>query len=169
MDSNNYASKPIIIDIEASGFGIGSYPIEVGIALPTKKTECYLIRPEPSWTHWEESAESVHQIPRDTLFEYGTEARIVAQRLNSLLRGKTVYSDGWSKDASWMATLYEAVDIVPLFRIETLTKILDSTQLDRWEILKQEVISDLDLRRHRASNDALILQNTFQRSLAASI
>lgn len=158
--------KPaIIIDIEASGFGAGSYPIEIGIAFPDGDTQCYLIKPEENWTHWGKEAEAVHGINQNTLAEYGTDARTVAQRLNSLLRGKTVYSDGWSKDVSWLATLFETVENIPLFRIETLTKILNQTQLDCWEKIKASVIQDLGLTRHRASADALILQHTYQRSL----
>ena len=167
---NNHVEResqhPIIIDIEASGFGAGSYPIEVGVAMPDGETECYLIKPEHDWVHWETSAEKVHQISRDTLIQYGTEARKVSQRLNSLLRGKTVYSDGWSKDVSWLAKLFESVDNTPLFRVETLAKILNQVQLNCWEKIKVDVIKDLGLRRHRASADALILQHTFQRSLA---
>ena len=40
-----------IIDLEASGFGSSSYPIEVGIVLPNGQTYCSLIVPEPDWRH----------------------------------------------------------------------------------------------------------------------
>ena len=48
---------PAIIDIEASGFGRGSYPIEVGFALPDRTSYSFLIKPAQSWTHWSEDAE----------------------------------------------------------------------------------------------------------------
>ena len=51
---------PTILDIEASGFGPGSYPIEVGLVLPDGDAWCSLIRPEPGWLHWDPSAEQVH-------------------------------------------------------------------------------------------------------------
>ncbi len=38
---------PTVIDVEASGFGAGSYPIEVGVAFPDGRSWCCLIRPEP--------------------------------------------------------------------------------------------------------------------------
>ncbi|PCH60663.1 MAG: hypothetical protein COC05_03740 [Gammaproteobacteria bacterium] len=155
----------MIIDVEASGFGIGSYPIEVGVAFPNGDTQCYLLKPEHDWTHWTKEAQAIHGISQGTLIEYGSDARIVAQRLNSLLRGQTVYSDGWSKDISWLAKLFESVDNTPLFRVETLTKILNQKQMDNWERIKTKVIQELGLTRHRASADALILQHTYQRSL----
>lgn len=161
---NPNADPAIIIDVEASGFGTGSYPIEVGVAFPDGNTQCYLIKPEENWTHWDKKAEAVHGIKLETLAEYGTDARTVAQHLNSLLRGETVYCDGWSKDISWLATLFESVDNTPLFRIETLTKLLSETQLNNWENIKTNVIQELGLTRHRASADALILQHTYQRS-----
>ena len=50
----NHSGKPqaITIDVEASGFGVGSYPIEVGVAFPDGGTQCYLIKPEHDWIHW---------------------------------------------------------------------------------------------------------------------
>jgi hypothetical protein len=36
--------RPNIIDIEASGFGVDSYPIEVGIVLSTGQKYCALIK-----------------------------------------------------------------------------------------------------------------------------
>lgn len=44
-------ATPAVLDVEASGFGRYSYPIEVGYALPDGRVFCTLIRPEPHWTH----------------------------------------------------------------------------------------------------------------------
>ena len=40
---------------------------------------------------------------------------------------------------------------------------LADAQLARWDDLKQQVISELSLTRHRASHDARILQSTLLR------
>jgi hypothetical protein len=37
-----------VIDVEASGFGRGSYPIEVGFVLPDGEAVCTLVRPRPT-------------------------------------------------------------------------------------------------------------------------
>ena len=63
--------NPIIIDVEASGFGGMSYPIEVGVALDDDTKYCSLIFPAPEWQHWDEDAEKVHRIARDILETYG--------------------------------------------------------------------------------------------------
>ena len=46
--------EPYIIDVEASGFGNGSYPIEVGVVLNNGEKFCTLIVPAANWTHWDE-------------------------------------------------------------------------------------------------------------------
>ena len=88
-------TRPIIVDVEASGFGQHSYPIEIGLAWNRKKRYCSLIIPEDDWTHWDEKAEAVHHITRDSLFLHGKTVRKIAQDLNIVLNGASVFSDGW--------------------------------------------------------------------------
>jgi len=155
---------PIILDVEASGFGKGSYPIEVGFALPDKNTFCSLIKPLGSWTHWSLGAEEVHGISRETLQQCGHPVKEVAEQLNHHLANKTVYSDGWGYDLSWVSLLYEAAGLPMNFQIETLYTLLHEDQLVLWEKTRNEVISDLGIKRHRASSDARIIQETFIRT-----
>ena len=67
-------SLPTVLDVEASGFGRNSYPIEVGFVLPDGHTFCTLIRPQAHWTHWDEQAAQTHHIPRKVLQERAKEA-----------------------------------------------------------------------------------------------
>src|ERR1700712_3121582 len=97
--------NPIIIDVEASGFGATSYPIEVGVALDDDTKYCSLISPAPDWNHWDSDAEKVHGIARDVLQTHGKPPHEVAATLNELLEGKTLYSDGWVVDKPWLTTL----------------------------------------------------------------
>jgi hypothetical protein len=80
--------NPFIIDVEASGFGAESYPIEIGIALAEGSKYCGLIMPAPDWTHWDDEAEKVHLVPRDILETYGRPMDEVVAQLNELLEGK---------------------------------------------------------------------------------
>ena len=41
---------PAVLDVEASGFGRSSYPIEIGVVFPDGHAYCTLIRPESHWT-----------------------------------------------------------------------------------------------------------------------
>lgn len=154
---------PIIIDIQASGFGRGSYPIEVGLVLPDGTPHCLLISPHRSWTHWDAQAEAVHGMTREVLTSYGRPIPEVAWRLNALLHGKTVYSDAWSFDMSWMGKLYEAASKHQAFRIASLHELIDDDQVSDWDRTKQAVIHDLALQRHRASGGARILHETYRR------
>lgn len=164
MITNLHQDNPVILDIEASGFGKGSYPIEVGFALPDRSTHCYLIKPIDEWTHWNMGAEEVHGISRSLLQEKGRPANEVASHLNHYLSGKTVYSDGWGYDMSWLALLFSCAGIRMKFQIETLYKLLHDDQLLIWEKTRLGVIEDLGIKRHRASSDARIIQETFIRT-----
>jgi len=149
---------PCIIDVEASGFGAGSYPIEVGFVLPTGRAVCTLIRPEPDWTHWDEAAERLHGITRQAAMQHGLPAAKVAELLNRELAGRTVYSDAWSHDYSWLGRLFDAADRPQGFKLEHLRQLLDERQLDRLDEAKREARSALQVQRHRASSDARVLQ-----------
>ena len=154
---------PTVLDVEASGFGRNSYPIEVGYVLPDGKTYCTLIRPEPGWTHWDPEAEHLHHIARATAVAKGRPASEVAQMLNTHLRGQTVYTDGWANDYSWVGALFDVADMAPAFRLENLHALLEQDEADRWHEVKQRVSQALGGQRHRASTDARVLQQTLLR------
>jgi hypothetical protein len=156
---------PTIIDIEASAFGAGSYPIEVGIALPDGATRCFLIRPEPEWTRWDPASEAAHGICRELLEQRGLPVTAIAGSLNHILGRDTVYSDAWGFDSSWLGLLFHHADIMPSFRIEALPALLSEEQTRIWHPVKQEVLEEMALERHRASSDALIIQKTYLRTL----
>jgi hypothetical protein len=88
---------PCVLDIEASGFGRASCPIEVGWVLPDGRARCTLVRPAAHWTHWDLAAERVHGIARAALLAHGRAVSEVAHRLNDELGGHAVYCDGWAQ------------------------------------------------------------------------
>lgn len=151
---------PPIIDLEASGFGRGSYPIEVGFILPHGATYCSLIRPAPHWTHWDPEAERLHHVTRDILADHGKPAREVAGTLNERLRDAVVYSDGWANDFSWLGLLYDEVGLRPAFRLENLRRILSEEEAAGWHATKAAVLAAAPQARHRASADARVIQQT---------
>ncbi len=153
--------SPAFIDVEASGFGTGSYPIEVGFVLGNGKSFCSLIRPQLNWTHWDILAENTHQIRREQLLKYGRYVNDLAAYLNLHLKDVDVYSDAWGNDFPWVNRIFDAAGIVQRFRIRDVRELLTDEQLSRWDATKEQVIARLALRRHRASSDALILQTTY--------
>jgi hypothetical protein len=160
--------NPIIIDIEASGFGSTSYPIEVGIALDDDTKYCSLILPAPDWEHWDSDAEKVHRIARDILETYGNPIREVAAYLNRLLEGKTLYTDGWVVDKPWLTTLFYKAQMNMNFFVSDLEMILSEQQMARWYDTKDRILAEVKKYRHRASFDAWVIQETYKRTLIES-
>jgi len=148
------------IDVEASGLGVGSYPIEVGVALPDGMTHCTLICPPAHWVHWDSQAEQLHRISRDSLLVNGRSVLKAAMLLNEWLDGQTVYTDGWGNDSCWLAKLFAEAGIMQRFTLDSVVTLLDSTQKDAWHPTKDRVLEELRVVRHRASNDALVVQKT---------
>ncbi len=159
---------PAIIDIEASGFGRESYPIEVGVVLPDRKCHCFIIRPAEEWTFWDREAEKIHGISRNTLLDKGLPPEQVASELNQLLHGSRIYTDAWSYDISWLGKLFELTGLPQLFSLESLRYLMSEQQAALWHQTKDQVMEELHLDRHRASSDAKILQETFRRTRAES-
>jgi hypothetical protein len=153
---------PTILDIEASGFGRGSYPIEVGFAGTDGGLFCGLIRPEPDWQHWDLRAEGLHGISRELLRRHGHPAPWMARQLNTRLRGQTVYCDGWAQDYPWLARLYDAAGMQPSFRLDDLRRLLSESEAQRWRGVTEAVRDRQQLTRHRASSDARVLQLSLQ-------
>jgi hypothetical protein len=154
---------PTVLDVEASGFGRNSYPIEIGFVLPNGHAYCTLIRPESHWTHWDAQAEATHHIPRALLVQRGLAVPEVARTINAQLAGQTVYSDGWANDYSWLGALFDAADMSPAFKLENLRALLDDQQADQWHTVKAQVSTERGVQRHRASADARLLQLTLLR------
>ena len=153
---------PAIIDLEASGFGRGSYPIEVGVALEDGTIHAMLIAPADGWDHWDESAEKIHGISREYLKEHGKTVREVAIFLNDLCSGQTLYSDAWSFDSSWLGRLFDEAEIVQRFRLDTITRLLNEDELERWSDVKDQTGQGLGLELHRAANDVKLLRETYK-------
>jgi len=155
---------PTIVDIEASGFGANSYPIEVGVAMADGKTACYLVCPHTSWTHWDPASERLHGLRREQLEKFGRPLAEVARSLNYLLGTQTVYSDAWGVDQSWMSLLFEFAGVRQRFRLEALQCLFCEQQYAVWNRTLEQVFAEYAWPRHRASNDAQAIQQAFLRS-----
>lgn len=151
----------VFLDVEASSLGRGSYPIQIGVALRDGEIRRWLVRPEPEWTHWDLNAQRVHGLGKDLLTREGLPARQVAEDLNGLLWGKTVYSDAWANDNSWVALLFDAAELVPRFRLESLRTLLSDPQAANWKRTKEIVLTSHGLKAHDAGVDAWVLRETW--------
>ena len=163
------AALPCVIDIEASGFGRGSYPIEIGFVLPDGSAYCTLILPDETWTHWDEHAERVHGISRALLQRHGRSAAEVAAELNRRLDGRAVYCDNWAHDYAWLARLFDSASLRPNFKLRHLRELLSESAAERFDDTRDIVARNLQLRRHRASSDARVLQISVAKVLQADM
>jgi hypothetical protein len=152
---------PSIIDVEASGFGARSYPIEIGIVRYDGAKWCKLIRPVDSWVHWDQEAESLHGITRAMLNTYGVCPVKVCHELNAFLSNTIVYSDGWVVDNPWLIKLFAAASVQMSFSCRALEYVLSEPQMALWHDVKTNIESQSDDRRHRASTDAKVIQSTY--------
>ncbi|WP_218310223.1 hypothetical protein [Alteromonas antoniana] len=163
-----FLDPPTILDVEASGFGSNSYPIEIGVARSDGARFCRLIRPFSSWSHWDDSAEQLHGISRKLLAEYGADPVLVCRELNTFMGDRTAYSDGWVVDHPWLIKLFAEAGVRMTFRLSALEYVLNEYQMHSWHDVKQRIhIPECDAR-HRASVDAELIQKTFMATREAS-
>ncbi len=151
------------LDIEASGLHPNSYPIEVGVLLADGDSYCSLIKPESNWTHWCEQAERLHGIDRATLEQQGNSVQQVAADLNQLLGKTQVFSDCWVLDNDWLIKLFHQAKTTPSFTLRDIMYALNEEEYDRLHAAKHVIINEINIDRHRATNDARILQLAYTR------
>ena len=112
------------IDLEASGLGARSWPIEVGWCFTGGKPQSFLIKPASDWAMeaWDEKAHALHGVARKVLDMQGEELKTVCTALNAALTGHTVYSDAPDWDGFWLYRLFESggAKFAGLFVYETV-------------------------------------------------
>ena len=147
-----------VIDIEASGLGSASYPIEVGIALADGSQHSWLIRPVTEWEHWCDQAQKIHGISREQLLEEGYSVQQVCEALNDLCGARDLHTDCWVYDNSWLHLLYVTAGIRQTFSLSPIERVLDEESLNGYSTYKKYAQRLLALAPHRAGSDAKIIQ-----------
>ncbi|SEF69679.1 3'-5' exonuclease family protein [Marinobacterium lutimaris] len=139
----------ICIDIEASGLGPDSYPIEVAwkCDISGNKDE-FLIDPASveGWDYWDEFAEELHGIGHHQLGSEGISAAQACERLNAELAGKTLTCDAYDFDLFWLTRLFESQQQPMLFSIQGIERLLTPQQCEAYRL-------NTRFRRHRALRD----------------
>jgi hypothetical protein len=98
-------TQTVFLDFEASSLGKDSYPIEVAWVFENGEEESHLIRPDPSWTDWDEDAQATHRITRDQLLSEGAPVGEVGRRMIAVLTGHALYATAPSWDGKWLSRL----------------------------------------------------------------
>jgi hypothetical protein len=141
----------IILDIEASGLNLESYPIEIAWQHRSnpKLLDSFFIRPAPEWTYWDQYAEDhIHHISRSTIQAEGIDVYAAATRLNDALGEYEVYSDSPEYDGRWLGRLFRAAQIEKRFRLLSVYSLIDPSK----EVSFQHRYAQSEIQ-HRALSD----------------
>ena len=77
-----------------------------------------------------------------------------------------MFTDGWVVDKPWLTKLFHTAKIPMRFHVSPLEMILSESQMARWHETKNKIVTEHDVKRHRASNDAWVVQQTYKKTLA---
>ena len=141
----------ICIDLEASGLGPQSYPIEIAWKNDfTGEQDSFLINPESTsnWDYWDEYAEEMHGLDRETIVSEGLDILDACKRLNETLKGQVLISDACEFDRFWMNRLFDAAKVKPAFKMAGLEGALTKEQMIQFGFLAKA-----QRRKHRAMDD----------------
>lgn len=72
-------------------------------------------------------------------------------------------------DKPWLTTLFHKAGMDMKFRVSPLELILSEEQMARWHDTKDRLLGELKERRHRASFDAWVIQETYKRTLVEQV
>jgi hypothetical protein len=117
---------PVFYDCEASC--IGGLPIEIGWAFADPATgeihsEGHLVKPPSHWDLepvWDPDAQRLHKISRQQLTSNGKPPFVIAKRMNEVLAGRELFSDGPTDDDRWLRTIFDEAGPDPAFTIRRL-------------------------------------------------
>lgn len=156
------------VDVEASGLGPYSWPIEVGWGFHGQPPRSVLVRPVEAWSMraWEKSAEALHGIPPDRLLMEGRDPLDVALGLNAALGEATVYSDAPDYDSFWLFRLYDAAGVRPNYTLADLGDLLRPV----WDGEPDDLVAQAAKtapHTHRAAHDVRHLQVMYELALAS--
>lgn len=99
----------VFLDVEASGLGGDSYPVEVGWVTDDEAPPgSLLVRPHESWTFWSGVAQAMHGLTREILEREGLPVAAVCDRVEAACAGRLVVSDAHAFDDWWLRRLYGA-------------------------------------------------------------
>jgi hypothetical protein len=158
--------RTAVIDVEASGLGPGTYPIEVAWGFADNdQADSFLISPADDWLIngvWTDEAEQLHQISISELISSGKSVHDVAQALNAALAGCRVLTDNPAIDADWLRLLFDAAGMEPAFLLEDFEAALPQVLPPGYYIAAMEEAARRFPISHRAAGDVRYLIGLYQ-------
>ena len=157
------STRLAFIDLEASGLGSKSWPVEVGWVFTDDKVHSMLICPHTSWPDdaWDDEAEALHGLSREYLHKEGMDAKKVCNALNTALMDCAVFSDAPDWDGFWLYRLFDAANVKQAFSLLNFADLVRHLIEGREQEVLREA-NNIAPRRHRAADDALYLQAIYR-------
>lgn len=150
----------VFLDFEASSLAKRGYPIEVAWVMEDGMAESHLIRPAAGWDDWDEAAQAIHGIPRDTLLRDGMDAATVARRMCGTLDGHDLLASAPSWDGKWLSALLRAGgvprhalrlrDSEEAFHAAAVAGLAPHFASDRVEAEARRIVADVMARSRKA-------------------
>lgn len=166
LNPQNFAlDEFVMLDVEASGLGHSSYPVEVAYASSTGEHADFLIKPTTEWLEkgeWDNNAERLHGLSQQQLLEQGDNIVNVAQQLNKYLCGKLVLCNDLTFDGFWLSQLFKAANISVAFHLTDLSALFDYWGEQKAHLFKEEYGKTLNTNEHRALPDAKRFVKAYQ-------
>lgn len=155
-----------IIDVEASGLHVESYPIEIAILLGGV-VHSWLIKPAPQWQYWCPRAEAIHGISRTELNHKGLDLKSVANELNALMKDNTgiLYSDADRWDDDWINTLYTQTGIKQSFHVLSIYDLFEKEHDPAFQGHIRRLSTSGKYRRHRAGEDVQMIYEAYTKTV----
>lgn len=147
------------IDLEASGLGDKSWPIEIGWARNGEEPDSLLIRPSKDWSFeaWDPKAETLHGLSVNTLNDSGLDVVAACKKINDALAGTTVYSDAPDWDGYWLYRLHIAAHMRQSFKLAHFAELMPPISLTDKLMLVAKT-NALAPHTHRAADDVRHMQ-----------
>jgi hypothetical protein len=110
---------------------------------------------------WDPDAEKLHGISLDQLLAHGRPPFEIARRMNEVLAGRELFSDGPADDERWLRIIFDEAGLDPIFTIRRTHADVLIAQLATklgWDSASYEaakaVADRISPRTHRAEADA---------------
>ena len=136
----------------------------IGIIVPRSASEIHLVKPPLHWDMqpvWDPDAEKLHGISLEQLHAQGRPPFEVARRMNEVLAGRELISDGPADDERWLRIVFGEAGLHPAFTIRRTDADVLTSQLAAelgWDSASYEVAKSeaehISPGTHRAEADA---------------
>ena len=159
------ATAPNVVYVEPASADDGGFPMEIGLVLHNGAVYCLVTRPGREGFAVDPAAERTTGLTREIRQRRGRAAAEVAAELNRALGTDTVHYDARSDAPGLLHRVFNIAGMAPSFAMEPLQVLLEAERTATWERAADTALDEQRQIRNRASDKALVLQQTCLRTI----